>query len=165
MFSGLRQGTALYVLDKSKEPKVVQGYIERISAPHPLYPNYNPSVSFGANLQTAVDITVKLGDDRKEFVGVPSTASIHSYGDYVLSESKDSMIQEVTSMLDNSKSILANMSQHESNVLACEKILKELSPVYAKEQERDEAIDNISGRMDRIEGILARLENKLNTQV
>jgi hypothetical protein len=66
-------------------------------------------VSFGANLQTAVDITVKLGDDRKEFVGVPSTSSIHSYGDYVLSESKDNMIQEVTSMLENSKSILANV--------------------------------------------------------
>ena len=92
MFSGLRQGTALYVLDKSKEPKVIQGYVERISVPHPLYPNYNPSVSFGANLQTAVDVTVKLGDDRKEFVGVPCTATIHSYGDYVLSESKDSMI-------------------------------------------------------------------------
>ena len=165
MFSGLRQGTALYVLDKSKEPKVIQGYVERISGPHPLYPNYNPSVSFGANLQTAVDITVKLGDDRKEFVGVPSTASIHSYGDYVLSESKDSMIQEVTSMLENSKSIIANVGQHESNVSACEKILKELNPIYAKEQERDEAIDNISGRMDRIEGILARLENRLNTQV
>lgn len=66
--------------------------MERISVPHPLYPNYNPSVSFGANLQTGVDVTVKLGDDRKEFVGVPSTATIHSYGDYVLSESKDSMI-------------------------------------------------------------------------
>lgn len=165
MFSGLRQGTALYVLDKSKEPKVIQGYVERISAPHPLYPNYNPSVSFGANLQTAVDITVKLGDDRKEFVGVPSTASIHSYGDYVLSESKDNMIQEVTAMLENSKSIIANVGQHESNISACEKILKELNPIYAKEQERDEAIDNISGRMDRIEGILARLENRLNTQV
>lgn len=92
MFSGLRQGTALYVLDKSKEPKVITGYVERVSAPHPMYPNYNPSVSFGANLQTIVDVTVKLGDERREFVGVPSTAVIHSYGDYVLSESKDSMI-------------------------------------------------------------------------
>lgn len=165
MFSGLRQGAALYVLDKSKEPKVIQGYVERISAPHPLYPNYNPSVSFGANLQTAVDVTVKLGDDRKEFVGVPCTATIHSYGDYVLSESKDSMIQEVTTMLENSKSIVANVEQHKSNISACEKILKELNPIYAKEQERDEAIDNISGRMDRIEDILARLENKLSTQV
>ena len=165
MFSGLRQGTALYVLDKSSEPKVVQGYIERISAPHPLYPNYNPSVSFGANLQTAVDVSVKLGDDRKEFVGVPSTSSIHSYGDYVLSESKDNMIQEVTSMLENSKSILSNVEQHKSNIAACEKILKDLSPVYAKEQERDEAIENISGRMDKIENILARLETRLSPQL
>lgn len=68
-------------------------------------------------------------------------------------------------MLENSKSIVANVEQHKSNISACEKILKELNPIYAKEQERDEAIDNISGRMDRIEGILARLENKLTTQV
>jgi peptidoglycan hydrolase CwlO-like protein len=68
-------------------------------------------------------------------------------------------------MLENSKSIVANVEQHKSNISACEKILKELNPIYAKEQERDEAIDNISGRMDRIEGILARLENKLSTQV
>ena len=165
MFSGLRQGTALYVLDKSKEPKVITGYVERISTPHPMYPNYNPSVSFGANLQTAVDVTVKLGDERKEFVGVPSTSTIHAYGDYVLSESKDNMIQEVTTMLENSKSIIANVEQHKSNIEACEKILRELNPTYAKEQERDEMIDNISGRIDRMEGILARLENKLSTQI
>ena len=65
-------------------------------------------------------------------------------------------------MLENSKSILANVEQHKSNIETCEKILKELNPVYAKEQERDEAIDNISGRMDRIEDILARLENRLS---
>ena len=164
MFSGLRQGSTLYVLDKSKEPKVIQGYVERISAIHPMYPNYNPSVSFGANLQTAVDITVKIGDERKEFVGVPSTSTIHSYGDYVLSESKDNMIQEVTTMLENSKSIISNVEQHKSNIVACENILKELNPVYAKEQERDEAIDKISGRMDRIEDILARLEGRLSMQ-
>ena len=165
MFSGLRQGTALYVLDKSKEPKVVTGYVESISTPHPMYPSYNPSVSFGANLQTVVDVTVKLGDDKKEFIGVPSTSIIHSYGDYVLSESKDSMIQEVTTMLENSKSIIANVEQHKSNITACEKILRELNPTYAREQERDEMIDKISGRIDRMEDILARLENKLTSQV
>ena len=96
-------------MDKTKEPKVVTGYVERISAPHPMYQNYNPAVSFGANLQTAVDIVLKVGDEKKEFVGVPSTAVIHSYGDYVLSENKDNMIQEVTAMLNNSKSILSSI--------------------------------------------------------
>lgn len=130
-----------------------------------MYPNYNPNVSFGANLQTVVDIVVKVNDDKKEFVGVPSTATIHSYGDYVISESKDSMIDEVSAMMENSKSIISNVEQHKSNITACEKILKELNPVYAKEQERDEAIDNISGRMSRIEEALARLESRFGTQV
>ena len=164
MFSGLRQGTALYVLDKSEEPKVTMGYVERISTPHPMYQNYNPSVSFGANLQTAVDIVVKLGNDRKEFVGVPSTAIIHSYGDYVISESKDSMIQEVTAMMQNSKSILSNVDQHKSNIAACENILKELNPVYAKEQERDEAIDSLTKQVNSMQDILARLEQRLSHQ-
>lgn len=164
MFSGLRQGTALYVLDKSEEPKVVTGYVERVSAPHPMYQSYNPNVSFGANLQTAVDIVLKVRDDRKEFVGIPSTASIHSYGDYVISESKDSMIQEVNAMMANSKSILANVEQHKSNITACEKILKELNPVYAKEQERDEAIDALTKQVNSMQDILARLEQRLTMQ-
>ncbi len=50
MFSGLKPGATLYVLDKSGEPKVVTGYVEHISVPHPMYPNYNPAVSFGSNL-------------------------------------------------------------------------------------------------------------------
>lgn len=68
-------------------------------------------------------------------------------------------------MLENSKSVLANVEQHKSNIEACENILKELNPIYAKESERDEAIDKISGRMDRIEGILARLENTLRYKI
>ena len=164
MFSGLRQGTTLYVLDKSQEPKVVTGYVERVSAPHPMYQSYNPNVSFGANLQTAVDVVLKIGEDRKEFVGVPSTAIIHSYGDYVISESKDNMIQEVNAMLANSKSILANVEQHRSNITACERILKELNPVYAKEQERDEAIDSLTKQVNGIQDILARLEQRLTMQ-
>jgi peptidoglycan hydrolase CwlO-like protein len=72
------------------------------------------------------------------------------------------MIDEVNAMMENSKSILSNVEQHKSNIEACEKILKELSPAYAKEQERDEAIDKMSGRMSRIEDVLARLESRLS---
>lgn len=130
-----------------------------------MYPNYNPNVSFGANLQTVVDITVKMNNDKKEFIGVPSSSFIHSYGDYVISESKDNMINEVNAMMENSRSIISNVEQHKSNIQACEKILKELNPAYAKEQERDEAIDNMSNRMSRIEDVLARLESRLGTQI
>lgn len=161
MFSGLRQGSTLYVLDKTAEPKVVTGYVQRISTPHPMYKTYNPAVSFGTNMQTVVDIVVKINDEEKEFVGIPSINVIHSYGDYVISETKESMIQEVDAMMQNSRNILDSVEQHEKNIEACEGILKQLNPVYAKEQLRDEAIDNISGRIDRMEDVLARLESIL----
>lgn len=161
MFSGLRQGSTLYVLDKTAEPKVVTGYVQRISTPHPMYKTYNPAVSFGTNMQTVVDIVVKMNDEEKEFIGVPSINVIHSYGDYVISETKESMIQEVDAMMQNSRNILDSVEQHEKNIEACESILKQLNPVYAKEQLRDEAIDNISGRIDRMEDVLARLESIL----
>lgn len=164
MFSGLRQGTALYILDKSEEPKVVTGYIENVSAPHPMYNSYNPAVSFGANLQTVVDIVVRMGNDRKEFVGIPSNGSIHSYGDYVLSENKEGMIQEVDAMLQNSKNVISSIDQHKQNISACEKILKSLNPVYAKEQERDEAIDTLTEQVNSMQNVLARLESMLSKQ-
>ena len=67
-------------------------------------------------------------------------------------------------MLANSKSILANVEQHRSNITACERILKELNPVYAKEQERDEAIDSLTKQVNGIQDILARLEQRLTMQ-
>lgn len=162
MFSGLRQGSVLYILDKSTDPKVFIGYVQRINAPHPMYNTYNPAVSFGANLQTVVDIVVKIDNEEKEFVGVPSTGVIHSYGDYVITETKDGMIQEVDTMLHNSKSIVDSVEQHKKNMAACEDILKQLNPVYAKEQQRDEAIDSISERMNKMENVLTRLESMLS---
>jgi hypothetical protein len=50
MFSGLHQGSTLYILDKTAEPKVVTGFVQRISTPHPMYKTYNPAVSFGTNM-------------------------------------------------------------------------------------------------------------------
>lgn len=64
-----------------------------------MYKTYNPTVSFGTNMQTVVDITVKIGDERKEICGLSSTANIDSYGDYVVSETREAMISEVDAML------------------------------------------------------------------
>ena len=164
MFSGLRQGTMLYILDKSSEPKVVVGYVDNVTAPRPLYKTYNPAVSFGTNLQTVVDVVVKLDNEKKEFVGLPSTNTVHSYGDYVLSETREGMIQEVDTMLQNSKNILSSVEQHETIVNACEKILKDLNPVYAKESERDQAIDSLTKQVDSMQSVLSRLESFLTKE-
>ncbi len=44
---------------------------------------------------------------------------------------------------------------------SCEKILKELNPVYAKEQERDTAIDSLTNQVNNMQSVLNRLETLL----
>lgn len=44
---------------------------------------------------------------------------------------------------------------------AYEKILGDLNPVYAKEQERDSRIDSLTQQMDSMQNILNRLESLL----
>lgn len=169
MFSALRQGAVIYILDKSKEPVMKTGYVENVTIPRPMYKTFNPAASFGTNMQTVVDITAKVGDEKVTFEGVPSSLTIHSNGDTVLSESREAMISEVDSMLQNSKNALDNMDKYKANITSCEKILKELNPVYARESERDQAIDEltekVNGMQDEfssIKSVLSNIENLLN---
>jgi hypothetical protein len=62
MFLALKPGATLYILDKSEEPTVKVGYVESVTSPRSMYNTYNPALSFGANMQTVVDICVKIGD-------------------------------------------------------------------------------------------------------
>ena len=165
MFQTLRKGATIYILDKTSKPEVKIGYVENVTLPRPMYPTYNPTVSLGTNMQRVVDITVRVDEDKKEFC-VPSDLSIHTYGDYTLSESKEAMISEVDSLLQNSKDIVDSVDKHKENITAYQNILKELNPVYAKEQERDDAIDSLTQQVNGIHSALERLElllrNKAN---
>lgn len=164
MFSALRPGSTVYLLDKSEEPNVKIGYVENVSQPRPMYKTYNPAVSFGTNMQTVVDITVKINNEKKDVIGIPSNATIHSYGDYVISETREAMISEVDAMLQHSKDIISSIDQHKQIIASCESILKDLNPVYAKEQERDSAIEDLTNQVNNMQGVLNRLESLLIKQ-
>ena len=148
------------MLDRTSKPEVKIGYVDNVTMPRPMYPTYNPAVSMGTNMQTVVDLTVRVGDEKKEFC-VPSTLSIHTYGDYTLSENKEAMISEVDSLLQNSKDVLDSIDKHKADITAYEDILKTLNPVYAKEQERDSRIDSLSQQVGSMQSTLNRLESLL----
>lgn len=164
MFLALRQDSQIYILDKTKEPIIKIGYIETVSMPHPLYKTYNPAVSFGTNMQTVVDLTVKVDDSKVQFECVPANLSIYSNGDMTISESREAMISEVDAMLQNSKNVLQSVDKHKTIIASCENILKELNPVYAKEQERDTAIDTLTEQVNSMQDSLKRLEQLLITK-
>ncbi len=163
MFSTLRKGSSIYILDRTGTPEVKLGYIENVSIPRPMYPTFNPSVSLGTNMQTVVDLTVRIDNENKEFC-VPSNLSIHTYGDYTLSETKEAMISEVDSLYQNNKDVVDSVPKRQSDMSAYKDILKKLNPVYAKEEERDTRITELSERMDNIQSYLEKIEDLLKRQ-
>jgi hypothetical protein len=136
MFSTLRKGSNIYILDRTGKPEVKLGQIENVSMPRPMYPTYNPQVSLGTNMQTVVDIKTRIDDYTKEFV-VPSNLSVHTYGDYTISETKEAMISEVESTLKDLTDRIDNVDKYKEDAEVYKNILKDLNPVYAREQERD----------------------------
>lgn len=160
MFQTLRKGATIYLLDRTSKPEIKIGYVDNVTMPRPMYPTYNPNVSMGTNIQTVVDVTLRIGDEKKEF-SVPSNLSIHTYGDYTLSENKEAMISEIDSLLQQNKDIIDGIDKRKNDSIAYENILKQLNPVYAKEQERDSRIDSLSQQVGNMQTTLNRLESIL----
>lgn len=141
MFSALQQGSIIYILEKSNSPILRTGQVVSITQP-----TFNNSF-----LATNVDINVKSGDQDMSFKNVPSNQSVFRYDNAIIAETKELMSQEVENMLQNSRNIVNSVTYHNEVIKQCESILKELNPRFAKEQERDEDINNLKNKIGGIE--------------
>lgn len=161
MFQGLRQGSPFYILEKGDEIKLKIGTVQNVSTPMPKFNNYPP---YGA--ESTVDISVDVDGSMLEFNKVPGNLSIANFGQagMVIAESKDAMLGEIEALLQTSKSALANVSYHERAVKACDTMVRQLNPAYAKEQQRDEVMselqDEVAGIKESLARILEALPNK-----
>lgn len=141
MFSALRKGSQVYVLTKDGIPELIKGVIESTT-----YPTYNTNYYNGQTM----DINIRTDNDNMEFKNIVPTLSVVDYKNIILSETKELLIPEVENMLQNSKSIVENVEYHRNVVQQCEKMLKDLSPKYAKEIQHDEDINNLKSEMGGI---------------
>lgn len=159
MFSALRQGSVVYILEKGENPVLKVGQVVSITQP-------NYSSNFLMNGST-IDINVKVNNQNMDFKNVPSSQSVANYNNVVITETKELMSNEVDNMLQSSRSIVDSVTYHNNIITSCESILKELNPRFAKEKERDEDINNlkdkmggIESKMDKILGLLQKDGNK-----
>lgn len=159
MFSALRQGSVVYILEKGENPVLKVGQVVSITQP-------NYSSNFLMNGST-IDINVKVNNQNMDFKNVPSSQSVANYNNAIITETKELMSNEVDNMLQSSRSIVDSVTYHNNIITSCESILKELNPRFAKEKERDEDINNlkdkmggIESKMDKILSLLQKDENK-----
>lgn len=150
MFSTLHQGSTIYILEKGNTPNLKIGQVLNVS--QPLYNNFN----------TAIDINVKAGDETLSFKSVPGALQVVNYNDAIITETKELMVSELETMLQNSKAIIESVDSHNSIVNSCEQILRQLNPKYAKQQELDEDINNLKSKINGIEEKMDTILTLLN---
>lgn len=149
MFSALRQGSVVYILEKGENPVLKVGQVVSITQP-------NYSSNFLMNGST-IDINVKVNNQNMDFKNVPSSQSVANYNNVVITETKELMSNEVDNMLQSSRSIVDSVTYHNNIITSCESILKELNPRFAKEKERDEDINNLKDKMGGIESKMDKI--------
>lgn len=155
MFSNLTPNSILYVLDLNNKTKILSGPIESVSLPRPKYNTFNP------NMEMIVDIVATIAGERREFKGVPNT-SIANFGDtaFVLAENKEVLSSYITSMLQNSKSIVSSVDKHKKLIEDYELALGELNPAVKD----NKAIENLQSQVNTLQDSIKVLLEKLNKE-
>lgn len=166
MFSGLRQNSLFYILEKGNTVSLKIGQVVSVSNPQPKYNQYQPLQPY-AQPETTVDIKVKIGDETLDFKQLPSNLSIVNFGQngMVVSESKEAMCAEVEAMLRNSNSILDSIPYHKKVITSCDEMLRQLNPQFAKEKEQEEKIGVLEQKMGGIESTLSQMMGMLSEAV
>ena len=164
MFSGLRQNSIIYVLEKKhgdgERLSLRIGQVLAVSNPQP---KYQQNYQLGAQgMETTVDITVKFQDEQMEFKQLPSTAQIANCGDLVLSESHDAIDAEVQAMYRTSKEIVESEAYHRQMMEDCIKIRSILNPQIAKEREQAEKITKLESKVSGMEDTLSDIKGMLS---
>lgn len=151
MFSSVRQGTTIYVLDKNGVPSLKIGQVVSFGTPVPKFKTNTPGVGIGMNTEMVIDLKVRCGDQDFDFKQLPCSQSVADYGNAIVSDSREAMLSEVDNVKRKSEDELARTDYNNNVLSACDGIFRELNPGYAKDKERDEAIQNLNERFSNLE--------------
>lgn len=161
MFSGLRQGSILYVLDKSNLALRI-GEVVSVSNPKGKYgQSMYPAQPFTQG-ETTIDVQVKFGEDVHNFEQLPSNLAVTSKNNIVVADNRDAMNMEVEAMMRASRGIIESLPYHEKVITSCDAMLRELNPQFAKEKEQEEKIGQLEERMGNIDDKLNKMFDLLS---
>ena len=158
MFSNLSKGSVLYGLDTKGEVKLFTATVDTVSLPRPRYMQN----TFGQLPETVVDIVVTINGERREFKQVPSNNAIADFGPdtFVLSDTKDSLMNYVSSMLQNSRNIVNSVDKHRALISQYEHVLGELNPNVANDNAVKELKGEVADMREQLAEALALLREK-----
>lgn len=162
MFSALSQGSPIYIIDKTDGLKYKTGEVVNVVQGNAFGGTFG-TTSFVPN--GTITLKVKVDNNVIDYPEIPRNGSAMSYnnGATVVCETKQGLITELENTLQHNKQILAERPKYEQIVSDCENLLKELNPVFAKDKERDDRINNLDTKVTSMEGKLDKILNVLSS--
>lgn len=162
MFNTLRQGSTLYILDKTNVPILTVAKVTGFSTPVPKYGNLqNPAMP-----EMVMDIKAESDTGNYDFQKVPSNLSIYSINGVTFSESRDAMNSEVEAIRSISQNAIDNMEFHRKTVESCDAISLVLNPEKAKAKEYEDKMSSleqeVSGMRTALSEVLEFIKSKNN---
>ena len=149
MFSALRQGNIVYILDKTNGLSLKTGQVVS---------NSGINLAFGSTPQTLINLSVDVNGETKEFNNIPAMHSSINYnnGNLIIIDNKELAITEVENIVSSTKHILDHKDYYEKLLVDGEEVLKVLNPQFAKDKARDEEFSSLKQKV-------SGMENKLDT--
>jgi hypothetical protein len=153
MFQSLQQGATLYILYKN-EPRVETG---RVISVNTHMPQYNPAQPMGMLNGLVTDISVTVGPDTLPFASLPASASVANFNDkgIFISEDKGLLINELTSMRDNSQRVVDSYEAHKNLRDKCDELLISLNPDKQKELAQAKEMSDLRGELAEMKRMLS----------
>ncbi len=156
MFSGLRENSLLYILDKTGDkPKLYEGTVVKEVNPAGYMPQFGMP-------KAEISVEVKVGESTHTFEKLPVNLNIVNTNGMVVSDSREAMLTEVQAMDRMSKSVLDTVPYHTAVTEACEEMYGVLNPQIAKERENEREIGDIKERLGNMEGALYNMQSMLS---
>lgn len=162
MFSNLSKGSVLYGLDTKGGVKLFTATVDTVSIPRPKYIQN----TFGQLPEMVVDIVAMINGERREFKQVPSNNVIADFGPntFVLSDSRDSLVNYVRSLRQTSKSIIDSCPKHKELIPQYDAVLNELSPNPVNDSAVKELREQVGTLQEQLAEALSLLKEKTTKQ-
>lgn len=153
----------MYGLDTKGEVKLFTATVDSVSFPKPRFTQN----TFGQLPETVVDIVATIDGEKREFRQVPSNNAIADFGPdaFVLSDTKDSLMNYVSSMLQNSRNIVNSVDKHKALITQYENVLVELNPSVVNDNAVKELRGQVESMQNQMQEMLSLLKQRTSNTV
>lgn len=159
MFSNLSKNQQVFIIDKREDGVLKVGIVDEIKR----YDNQY-QVNLGIAPTMPFDVVVKYEDGSVEtFPQMPPTQCVQTFnnGNIIVCENRDIAQSEVEKINAYSKRHIELVPHFEKLISSSEKMLRQLNPNYAKQQQTDEDIKNLKADVRSVTDTLSEMKGMM----